>query len=61
MVLARKKNCQRVLAVGLRVVSAMTGNPPLVGIGLLTDYGAVLKNIRTSLLMHEQKCKVGYC
>ena len=30
MVLATKKNCQRVLAAGLRVVSAMTGNPPLV-------------------------------
>ena len=29
MVLATKKNCQRVLAAGLRVVSAMTGNPPL--------------------------------
>ena len=28
MVLATKKNCQRVLAAGLRVVSAMTGNPP---------------------------------
>ena len=28
MVLA-KKNCQRVLAASLRVVSAMTGNPPL--------------------------------
>ena len=26
---ATKKNCQRVLAAGLRVVSAMTGNPPL--------------------------------
>ena len=30
MVLATKKNCQRVLAASLRVVSAMTGNPPLV-------------------------------
>ena len=29
MVLATKKNCQRVLAASLRVVSAMTGNPPL--------------------------------
>ena len=29
MVLAPKKNCQRVLAASLRVVSAMTGNPPL--------------------------------
>ena len=29
MVLATKKNCQRVLAAGLRVVSAITGNPPL--------------------------------
>ena len=28
MVLATKKNCQRVLAAGLRVVSAMTGNSP---------------------------------
>ena len=28
MVLAAKKNCQRVLAASLRVVSAMTGNPP---------------------------------
>ena len=27
--LATKKNCQRVLAASLRVVSAMTGNPPL--------------------------------
>ena len=26
--LATKKNCQRVLAASLRVVSAMTGNPP---------------------------------
>ena len=25
---ATKKNCQRVLAASLRVVSAMTGNPP---------------------------------
>ena len=31
MVLATKKNCQRVLAASLRVVSAMTGNPPLGG------------------------------
>ena len=31
MVLATKKNCQRVLAASLRVVSAMTGNPPLSG------------------------------
>ena len=30
MVLATKKNCQRVLAASLRLVSAMTGNPPLV-------------------------------
>ena len=30
MVLAAKNNCQRVLAASLRVVSAMTGNPPLV-------------------------------
>ena len=30
MVLATKKNCQRVLAASLRVVSAMTGNPPLL-------------------------------
>ena len=30
MVLATKKNCQRVLAASLRVVSAMTGNPPLI-------------------------------
>ena len=29
MVLATKKNCQRVLAASLRVVSAITGNPPL--------------------------------
>ena len=29
MVLATKKNCQGVLAASLRVVSAMTGNPPL--------------------------------
>ena len=29
MALATKKNCQRVLAASLRVVSAMTGNPPL--------------------------------
>ena len=29
MVLATKKNCQRVLAASLRVVSAMTGNPPI--------------------------------
>ena len=29
MVLATKKNCQRVLAASLRVVSAMTGNLPL--------------------------------
>ena len=37
MVLATKKNCQRVLAANLRVVSAMTGNPPydnLMNIGL---------------------------
>ena len=27
--LATKKNCQRVLAGSLRVVSAMAGNPPL--------------------------------
>ena len=33
MVLATKKNCQRVLAASLRVVSAMTGNPPL-GLGV---------------------------
>ena len=30
MVLATQKNCQRVLAASLRVVSAMTGNPPLL-------------------------------
>ena len=30
MMLATKKNCQRVLAASLRVVSAMTGNPPLI-------------------------------
>ena len=29
MVLATKKHCQRVLAASLRVVCAMTGNPPL--------------------------------
>ena len=31
MVLATKKNCQRVLAAGLRMASAITGNPPLDG------------------------------
>ena len=35
MVLATKKDCQRVLAASLRVVSAITGNPPL-GLGLAT-------------------------
>ena len=36
MVLATKKNCQRVLAASFRVVSAMTGNPPLPGDAVIT-------------------------
>ena len=39
MVLATKNNCQRVLEAGLRVVSSMTGNPPL-GQLLQTDLTA---------------------
>ena len=44
MVLATKKNCLRVLAGSLRVVSAMTGNPPLASLAgsrnnFLSSYG----------------------
>ena len=39
MVLATKKNCQRVLVASLRVVSAMTGNPPLIKIADGSEFG----------------------
>ena len=45
MVLATKKNCQRVLAASLRVVSAMTGNPPLVW--KLVNYQSISDNHET--------------
>ena len=44
MVLATKKNCQRVLAAGLRVVSAMTGNPPLTKQRVLAAVAITKKN-----------------
>ena len=43
MVLATKKNCQRVLAASLRVVSAMTGNLPLIKYSILNHSNSHLK------------------
>ena len=68
MVLATKKNCQRVFAAGLRVVSAMTGNPPLqaLKVGWLAQsqkscHGQALINVQfLTTLPNSKACNSPY-
>ena len=54
MVLATKKNCQRVLAASLRVVSAMTGNPPLRGQKLILQISILLSSGCACIILNQE-------